>query len=214
MRKSHNSLHLKLVLRYVRPLTWREVAIPGDATLAQLHQVIQQAFDWDDYHLHEFEMGKRGLRFTSAEEIKASKDFWGSEDNSLDEKKFSVFEVLFTPDGTPVKSPKFIYTYDFGDDWEVEVIPKGFYAETVKKGTWALVKMKGLDDPPEDCGGPYGFMELLAMRANLAECTDDDIEKLEWYYPDEDFKAKAKAAKKAKKAEQDVTQKAQGTGKK
>ena len=38
---------------------WRRLRLPASTTLAQLHQVIQVAFGWEDAHLHAFEIGGR-----------------------------------------------------------------------------------------------------------------------------------------------------------
>ncbi len=39
-------------LRAVSPLIWRRLLVPGDATLADLHAVLQAAFAWSDVYLH------------------------------------------------------------------------------------------------------------------------------------------------------------------
>ena len=114
MKISKIPLLLKLRLKHARPPVWRDIAIPGNATLADLHRYIQLAFGWDNYHLHNFTIG-RDIEFGPASEKNDSpyREFH-------DEAKSSVFAVL-------CNSTKLLYTYDYGDNWEVEIIGKGYY---------------------------------------------------------------------------------------
>jgi len=47
------------VLRAVSPLIWRRVLVPGEASLTDLHRVLQAAFGWSDVHLHRFKVHGR-----------------------------------------------------------------------------------------------------------------------------------------------------------
>ena len=49
-------LQLRAVLRSISPLIWRRLLVRGDPSVAQLHQVLQVAFGWQDMHLHRFEI--------------------------------------------------------------------------------------------------------------------------------------------------------------
>jgi hypothetical protein len=55
---------------------------------------------------------------------------------------------------------RFVYAYDFGDGWEheVEVLGRGGNSPACVGGEGAC--------PPEDCGGPYGYTELLEALAD------------------------------------------------
>jgi len=50
---------LHIALADTDPLIWRRVELPVDASLKMLHDVIQGAMGWLDYHLWEFEAGDR-----------------------------------------------------------------------------------------------------------------------------------------------------------
>ena len=72
------------------------------------------------------------------------------------------------------------YTYDFGDDWvhtiDVQAID---VAADPTQLPW-LLDGSGRG-PPEDCGGPYRYMELLAALDKPLEDLDDDTRDLvEW----------------------------------
>lgn len=50
---------LYVFLLDVAPPIWRRIELSSGITLAQLHKVLQAAMGWQDYHLHEFEIGGR-----------------------------------------------------------------------------------------------------------------------------------------------------------
>jgi hypothetical protein len=50
---------LRAVLGCISPLIWRRLLVPSDASIAQLHDVLQVAFGRDDMHLHRFEIRGR-----------------------------------------------------------------------------------------------------------------------------------------------------------
>ena len=52
--ESSNIYQLRIVLRDISPLVWRRVLVRDDTTLAQLHDIIQILFEWQDEHLHDF----------------------------------------------------------------------------------------------------------------------------------------------------------------
>ena len=54
------SIHqLKVTLRDSKPPIWRRVQVPGNITLDTLHEVIQVIMGWEDYHLHQFIIGRK-----------------------------------------------------------------------------------------------------------------------------------------------------------
>jgi hypothetical protein len=54
----------------------------------------------------------------------------------------------------------FTYTYDFGDDWEHEIVVEKIVAGD--SGSERPLCLGGKRHrPPEDCGGPWGYREFL-----------------------------------------------------
>jgi hypothetical protein len=49
---------LKITLLDTRPAIWRRVLVGANSTLDEVHDVIQAAFGWWNYHLHEFDVGR------------------------------------------------------------------------------------------------------------------------------------------------------------
>jgi hypothetical protein len=122
---------LRVQLRDVEPAVVRVVDVPDDATLPEVHVLLQAALGWTDMHLHEFE----------AEDGCYSTD----EDDDVDDEE-----------GVPLSAlgGRFVYLYDFGDGWEhdVDVFGSGGEEPSVVSGEGTC--------PPEDCGGPSGYHEL------------------------------------------------------
>lgn len=140
---------LKITILDVRPPVWRRVRVPGHASLLELHDVIQTAFGWTDSHLHGFEIG--GERYGPPD------DFLESE--SLDEQRTSLTDAV----GKRLK--RFVYSYDFGDDWRHEVVVEK--VEPAGPDDRRAVCLAGKrSGPPEDCGGPWGYAELLEALRN------------------------------------------------
>jgi hypothetical protein len=44
----------RVVLCGVSPLVWRRLLVASDTSIAELHEILQSAFDWSGEHLHRF----------------------------------------------------------------------------------------------------------------------------------------------------------------
>lgn len=137
---------LKISLLDVKPPVWRRVLVPGDATLAQLHTILQTLMGWEDYHLHEFHFGDLTIGAPDPE----------APLTLVNEKKVRLFEVLSSV------GDKGVYTYDFGDDWEHNIALEKILAP--EAGTAYPVCVAGKRcGPPEDSGGPLGYENFLEV---------------------------------------------------
>src|SRR5262245_59649425 len=47
-------------IRQISPMIWRRLLVRTDSTLADLHDVLQIAFGWSDFHLHRFRASTGG----------------------------------------------------------------------------------------------------------------------------------------------------------
>lgn len=152
-------LQVRVDLSGAKPPIWRRLQVPADITLAALHEVLQTAFGWDDYHMHVFETPYGAF---------------GQADPELGHRadRNVTLEQVARESGT-----KITYTYDFGDSWEhliavektLEPEPSAAYPRCVAGRRAA---------PPEDCGGAYGYMELVEILADPAHPEHQD--RLEW----------------------------------
>lgn len=153
-------LQVKIQLRGVsKPPIWRRLVVPADIRLHRFHTAIQAAMGWVDCHMHVFstDSGEYGLA--------------DPELGHQDERRTTLGRLLSQP------GDRIAYTYDFGDDWEHEIVlEKRLRAEpggpcpTCLGGKGAC--------PPEDCGGAWGYARL---REALADPTHEEHEDMvEW----------------------------------
>jgi Plasmid pRiA4b ORF-3-like protein len=150
---------IKVGLRGARPPIWRRLEVPADISLAKLHRVIQIAFDWDDSHMHVFETPYGSF---------------GTADRELGHR--AEAPVTLEQVAPTVKS-KVTYTYDFGDDWEHDIV-----VEKVLDRLQATVYPRCTDGrkaaPPDDCGGLWGYADLVEVLTDPSH--PDHEERLDW----------------------------------
>jgi len=171
--------HLKLTLKNIKPPIWREFLVPSDIRLDRLHEVIQIVMGWEDCHLHEFSNGVRGpggLIFGPPAEPGFDLPGMGGPPIRA-EKKATLLDLA------PVKGSKFRYWYDFGDDWYHDAVVKAVAEPKPGVVVPLCIKAAGAC-PPEDCGGPWGYANLLAV---LRDPKHEEYEELsEWVGDDWD----------------------------
>ncbi len=150
-------LQLKVLLRHSAPPIWRRLEVPVTFTLARLHQVLQVAFEWDDAHLHQFELDEAGPR------PKVLKD------------AASRRTTLAQAAGRP--GARLVYRYDFGDDWEhLITVEERRPAEPGVRYPRCTGGRRAA--PPEDSGGVGGYEWLLEVLADPQH--PEHGERLEW----------------------------------
>ncbi len=153
---SRRAVQLLVSLREVEPAVWRRLVVPASLTLGELHHVIQTAMGWRDHHLHLFDVA--GVLYGDVEEIEGRGD----------ENSFTVGEAS--------GAGEFRYEYDFGDDWQHDIRVE-HVVPSVGADTPRLAGGAGAC-PPEDCGGPLGYAELLDILADPSH--EEYAERLEW----------------------------------
>ena len=135
---------LKITLEDVKPTIWRRVVVPADRSLAALHDVVQIALGWTHSHLHAFDIG--GHRF-------GRPDHMDGFDDLVDERRHMLGQLVGP-------RQRFGYEYDFGDGWQHQIVVEKELVSTDESPS-----VKCLDGaracPPEDCGGAYGYIDLL-----------------------------------------------------
>lgn len=136
---------LKVTLQGIEPPVWRRVLVPGRLTLDRLHLIIQRVMGWTDAHLHEFVIGRYRYGVPDPE-MKVS--------NILPEQRVMLQDV------TPVQDGRFIYLYDLGDGWEHEVVVEKLLPPVARRRYFVCLGGER-HCPPENCGGPSGYAELL-----------------------------------------------------
>ena len=162
---------LKATLRGVKPAVWRRLQVATDLTLRDLHHALQVAMGWTDSHLHEFDLD--GIRYGMPDPKEDSGE------PCLDERNFAVGSVL----GHGARAD---YLYDFGDGWQHQL--KVERAVALPGGAAKVQCLAGSRScPPEDCGGPYGYADLLQALADPT--SEQHAEMKEWVGPNFDAEA-------------------------
>lgn len=129
-------LQLKIRLLGISPMVWRRVLVSEDASLRELHGVLQAVMGWDGIHLFEFDIG--GVRYTSP-------DLFGEPTTS----PLLAFQFR--------RGAKFRYIYDMGNWWDHEVRVEDRLTPVTRKRYPRCVGGSGAC-PPEDCGGVEGYL--------------------------------------------------------
>jgi Plasmid pRiA4b ORF-3-like protein len=142
---------LKITLRGSKPPIWRRLQVPGSIKLNRLHEVFQVAMGWTDSHLHQF------MDPPMVYSVPSGEDYPGVE--RLDERRFRLADL------GQYEKASFLYEYDFGDGWQHDVVvEKIVSASPEKKRAVCLAGENAC--PPEDCGGIWGYYELLETVNN------------------------------------------------
>ncbi|MGL4390116.1 MAG: plasmid pRiA4b ORF-3 family protein [Carnobacterium maltaromaticum] len=127
---------MKILLVGSVPQVWRRVVISPELSLEELHEVIQIAMGWENYHLYEFSacgesIGNSGCGGDSDQKVQTLLSL----QNELD------------------------YWYDMGDYWHhrITLVKTGC---SLPKGVAKVVSWKG-DCPSEDIGGIHVHNDVI-----------------------------------------------------
>jgi hypothetical protein len=162
MFEEPNAVQIRVVLDEIEPQAWRRLVLPIRWNLEQLHLTIQAAFNWWNYHLHEFRIG--GLRYGDLQSFE--EEAWEGAPRTFDEREVCLRD--FGGMGT-----SFIYVYDFGDDWNHTVeIEKLLALESAPRHGSCIDGAHAR--PPEDVGGPPGYQQFLAIIADPTHPEHDE----------------------------------------
>ncbi|MDB5138645.1 MAG: plasmid pRiA4b family protein [Mucilaginibacter sp.] len=129
-----------------KPPVWRRVLVADQVTLDVFHQVIQAAFGWENCHLYRFSQ----LAWKSDPIYKIPDEY--DDQTVRDSRVVKLSEIFIRPNQT------FTYLYDFGDDWIHHIILEEISDEKI---THPLCTDGKSACPPEDCGGPPRYSNLV-----------------------------------------------------
>jgi len=138
----------KVQLTGIKPPIWRILRVRPQTRLARFHRILQIAMGWTNSHLHLFQIDGRS---------------WGEYDPEWDPEVFDYRHVkLKDVFGSGVKS--FWYDYDMGDNWRHKITLLGTVENTPGENIACIGGKRAC--PPEDCGGVYGYQDLLEALAD------------------------------------------------
>lgn len=130
---------LKISLADSEPEIWRQVVVPTQITLEDLHRIIQLAMGWENLHTYAFDVGL-------------------AEKRSRLSNTQSLAEVI-----TPA-APLY-YTYDFDSGWLHRITLDSLEATTTEESEQSQSLPTCTDGagacPPEGTGGVWGYDNFL-----------------------------------------------------
>jgi len=162
---------LKITLKDIRPPIWRRFLVEANIKLDAFHDILQIVMGWRNCHMH---------AFVSGTIIYSDIDPEFGLDDAEDESKVKLSSLLKR------EGDKLRYEYDFGDGWEHTVVVEKILPFTLEQPLPFCLKGKRAC-PPEDCGGAWGYQNLLEIIKDTKHEEYDDW--IEWLPPD--FNAEA-----------------------
>jgi len=156
------AIQIKITLEEIHPPIWRRVLVEETSTLADLHSIIQQVMGWTNSHLHQFTIHGEYYDPNPGDE-----DFHAK---AKDEHDYTLSQLL------SFKVKKFDYDYDFGDGWRHTIIFEDINPKDPSKKHPLCIQGER-SCPPEDVGGPYGYLAMLeTLRGPKSDEKDRFIE--------------------------------------
>jgi hypothetical protein len=164
---------LKVTLDHVKPPIWRRIQVRDDVTLYKLHQTLQIAMGWLDSHLHQFIAG--GIYYGQPDpDFDVGPEF-------VNERRTRLNEIVER------EKDRFTYEYDFGDGWTHTIVVEK-YVEPEPRVRYPRCLGGKRRCPPEDVGGPWGYMGFLeAIRDEKHPEHDTYLEWLGEPFDSEEF---------------------------
>jgi len=164
---AQNIYQIQISLNGSTPEIWRRIQLKSDTLLPDLHNIIQTTMGWDDSHLHQFIKNKEFYGDPSVDE-----DF-----DTIDYRKIKLSAML------KKEKEKFMYEYDFGDGW-IHTILLEKILPVDSKTKYPVCIAGEMHCPPEDCGGVWGYSDLLEILkdpkheeyGNIIEWLGDDFD--------------------------------------
>lgn len=129
----------KITLNGSTPPIWRRFVVNNDMTLFEFHEIIQHVMGWENYHFYSFQVGKQMM-------VMPEMDLSSFGEDAVFANELCLHDVLKRV------GQKIIYTYDFGDDWQHDIV---FEKRLPAKDPDDFpVCIEGeMPCPPEECGG-------------------------------------------------------------
>lgn len=166
-------LQLMVTLKDSDPKIWRRLLVASEMPVEDLHVALQFSFGWDNSHMHHFYKVINRERVYYEPELEAFFDSyfddWGPK--QIKYSKLKVADILISP------KDKLMYEYDFGDSWLHEIVVEKLLPMEDDFVTPRCLAGE-LAGPPEDCGGIFGYYDMLNTLKNGKK--DDKEDLLEW----------------------------------
>jgi len=139
---------VQITLNDVKPAIWRDIIINSTITLPDFHKVIQTVIGWTNSHLHQFRVGDIAYSIPDEDSLMTCIDYKGV-----------LLSTVLKKEGD-----KIYYDYDYGDGWEHTIVLNKIISSSSNKKPLCIDGERSC--PPEDCGGPFGYNDLVKVLSN------------------------------------------------
>lgn len=153
-------LELSVSLRDVLPRPLRRFRVRSQATFAELHEAIMAATGWGGGHLWVFLVDGMMGDIPIGPQMEGEEPLEFEDFPALDAGKMRLSRYLGARGVTSCR-----YLYDFGDDWECDVLVHDEQTLSAERRQRVFVAAEHAW-PPDDCGGAFGYADLQeALRS-------------------------------------------------
>jgi hypothetical protein len=132
------------------PLIWRKIQVYSDISFEDFHDIIQIVMGWTNSHLYEFRFKKYTITMP------------GTETSPMDKAIHIYADEVSLVEMLKKVGQKFVYLYDFGDNWEHEILFEKRLAINPHH-TYPVCIEGALACPPENIGGIDLFYDTLKL---------------------------------------------------
>ncbi len=153
---SCKAIQIKVTLDLEKYNVWRRLIIPHKITFKQLHDILQIAFNWRNYHLHDFLIYDGNKQIVNIVQTNDAFEYENKTPMIL-EKGIKIAEYI-------PKYKRLLYNYDFGDDWN-HIIDLEDFIFDYDNNYPVCIDGEG-NTPPEDVGGEGGYEQFLEIYNN------------------------------------------------
>lgn len=149
---------LKVTLDGIEPKIWRRFLVEDSVTFHELHRIIQRFMGWGNYHAYDFIVGDVCIGGEGDSPFCVD-SMWRGFTTPVPSESATRTEFR---DFIKKEKQKFRYVYDLGDNWVHPIVVEKILDKENKSYPILLGGERAC--PPEDCGGIYGYYELLEIR--------------------------------------------------
>ena len=169
VKKKQYVYQFKVTLQGIKPAIWRRIQVLDTYTFWDFHVAIQDAMGWQDCHLHQFKILNPKTGQVDFIGIPDDEEFLDMEIYPGWKERISSYFALSNKQAS--------YEYDFGDDWRHKILfEKVLPSEAGLTYPRCIAGKRAC--PPEDCGGIWGYEEMLNIINNPEH--EEYYGQLEW----------------------------------
>lgn len=170
---------IRVTLKGITPAIYRKFECPSNISLRHLADLVMHLMGWYNMHLNHI-IGPYETYYVPYYQHDPQNDWC----ESLFQEDYALSDIL------NVKGKSIKWEYDFGDSWLHEIRLSSVAEYKEGEPHYIVFKSGKGDCPPEDCGGIWGYKDLLDILEKLKsnqDLTSEEKEQLDWAGWDKDY---------------------------